>query len=487
MLTFNITNPVIPFYPGLNGSRLLFTHGKTNPRDLIGKNGVDIHGRWLSFFYKTIRVKARVKNHQGEFKEKLFYINRNSLIKYLGKESEEPLSDSELIDFLNNLTNQINESGNDLRHAGTQKQPHIHRWYHKLIDNVRAFLRWFNNKPEVSKGMTAELTKKIQGEADLKIVTQSLQSFVKSRFDNARYHRRYAYISTFADETLTTESNIEKRMQAEGSIFATRPDKVRIIEQLNLIAGYEAQQLENAVNKIKLSIDEKSLITTKIENTFRFLLKYPKRDLEAALFNEFCKDSEGRRAVIDHWRSILDITLTLNKDRRQIIIAGTPRFLKELTDEMEAQDLDFASLSAIGIVCDEEMSETTREQLKKGGFSQIYSSYDSDINWGIETDYGIALRKMLEKNQHFASEFYGRNKGVPLVLHYDPERYHAECDNADQLTLTNTRIHSKQHLLNDKARVYDPSDVQALLAKYGVFHKPSTDLPFMFVWRENVP
>jgi hypothetical protein len=36
--------------------------------------------------------------------------------------------------------------------------------------------------------------------------------------------------------------------------------------------------------------------------------------------------------------------------------------------------------------------------------------------------------------------------------------------------------------LGDKGRVYASSDVQALLAKYGIFSQPKTNLPLMFVW-----
>lgn len=77
-----------------------------------------------------------------------------------------------------------------------------------------------------------------------------------------------------------------------------------------------------------------------------------------------------------------------------------------------------------------------------------------------------------------------------MIFHYDPMNIHVECDNNEQskddLLFTVTRDDRSspriRYNLGDKGRVYASSDVQALLAKYGIFHKPKTPLPLMFIW-----
>ena len=73
-----------------------------------------------------------------------------------------------------------------------------------------------------------------------------------------------------------------------------------------------------------------------------------------------------------------------------------------------------------------------------------------------------------------------------MVFHYDPMNYHVECDDEDNLLFTCTRNDRSspriRYNLGDKGRVYASSDVQALLAKYGMFQQPKTNLPLMFVW-----
>ncbi|AHE66644.1 hypothetical protein [Legionella oakridgensis] len=149
----------------------------------------------------------------------------------------------------------------------------------------------------------------------------------------------------------------------------------------------------------------------------------------------------------------------------------------------------FIDFSVVGVVGGQAISEAMRDQLIHHGFTQIYSSYgasDLDINLGVETEYEIAVRKAIEQNPGLARELYGENKGLPMVFHYDPMNYHIECDDEDNLLFTCTRDDRLspriRYNLGDKGRVYASSDVQGLLAKYGIFHKPKTNLPLMFVW-----
>jgi hypothetical protein len=66
MQSFDLKNNVVVFHHDEYGNRLIFTNGKTNPRDQLGKNGVTIHGWFTSLFYKTIHVNATVIEANGK-------------------------------------------------------------------------------------------------------------------------------------------------------------------------------------------------------------------------------------------------------------------------------------------------------------------------------------------------------------------------------------------------------------------------------------
>ena len=227
-----------------------------------------------------------------------------------------------------------------------------------------------------------------------------------------------------------------------------------------------------------------------IENTLKVLLKNHDLVLKDELSKLFFEaGDESQKLMAKYQPEILAIAARLNNERQQVIIAGYPPFLKDLTAYSEERGYDFSKFSAIGVVGGQAISEAMRDQLIAHGFSNIYSSYgasDLDINLGVEGDDETLVRKAIEKNPGLARELYGENKGLPMVFHYDPMNYHVEVDDTDELIFTSTRNDRSspriRYDLGDKGRVYASSDVQALLAKYGIFHKPKTNLPLMFVW-----
>ncbi|CAM4462779.1 MAG: hypothetical protein LEGION0403_FIIPPAGN_01372 [Legionella sp.] len=93
MPTHNLDTPVVLFNHHEYGQRLLFKNGITNPRDVIGKNGVTFHGNFSSLFYKTIKFQAQVASESGKYELREFCINRNSFIKYLGEDAHKKLQD----------------------------------------------------------------------------------------------------------------------------------------------------------------------------------------------------------------------------------------------------------------------------------------------------------------------------------------------------------------------------------------------------------
>ena len=146
MPTFDIKSPVTLFTFPEYGTRLLFKNATSNPRDTLGKNGVTFHSWFASFFYKTVAIQAKIDDQESP---QTFYVNRNSLIKYLGNGNYLKNTDQELLQhlqekFWNNEDDTIQKQAHagkfGLRHAG---QHHHLPLATSFIDAIKAsFLGW---------------------------------------------------------------------------------------------------------------------------------------------------------------------------------------------------------------------------------------------------------------------------------------------------------------------------------------------------------
>lgn len=348
------------------------------------------------------------------------------------------------------------------------------------------------SKTDTSTGTTGKPTEWVRGAAELETVKKSLQLAAKIQFGT----RRLSYINAFALGPWATGLTTYEIMRNTGSIFATGPDKEKILDKLVSVAKYEKHQLELAVSAFKakhsrVNQNDEDEIIILIDVVLKTLLKNRDATLDDVL-NAAIEDvnEEQTQVVMRKYRSeIKSIAAKLNKEKTQTIIAGYPPFLKDLMDYAQKKGHDFAEFSAIGVVGGQAISEAMRDQLIEHGFNQVYSSYgasDLDINLGVETEYEIVVRKAMEQNPGLARELYGENKGLPMVFHFDPMNHHAECGDEDEVIFTiarNDRSSPRiRYDLGDKGRVYASSDVQALLTKYGIFQKPKTNLPLMFIW-----
>jgi phenylacetate-coenzyme A ligase PaaK-like adenylate-forming protein len=581
MKVYNVPSSVVLFSHNDYGARLLFKNGITNPRDLLGKNGVTTHSWLASFFYKTIQIEATVVNENGKEKTKKLYINHNSLIKYLGKTPEQIKSDDQLIFDLHaclwsNDKEQkdiLNHREEGLQHAGKHNHHPLNRFidyirgsflgflYQKTIISMhRIVLRFlvvrtesdlldagetlavqrFNesyqnvpaykahigaiapltfdqipltdkdnyikkqtydsdthffgkypnkSKTDTSTGTTGKPTEWVRGEQELQTVKHSLDLAAQAQFGERKIH----YINAFALGPWATGLTTYELMRETGSVFATGADKGKILDKLQSIISYEKHQLDLAVSafskKKHLSSADEFLMNVIIEQALRAVLKKPDIKLDEEIMRIAMVFDGGDRLINAHKSSILAIATILNQEKQQIVIAGYPPFLKDLSDYAEAKHHPLSDFCLVGVVGGQAISEAMRDQLISHGFNKVYSSYgasDLDINLGVESDYEILVRKTIENNPNLARELYGVNKGLPMIFHYDPMNYHVECQEGNELIFTCTRNDRSsprvRYDLGDKGRVYASSDVQALLQKYGVFQKPKTHLPFMFVW-----
>lgn len=145
------------------GKRLLLQSGLTNPRNQLGKNGLSLHNSFSAFFYKTITIEVKSYNQQQEESNAKFYVNRNSLIKYLQDPTLAKCSDEELITFLNaKLEKEPNSTLNDaptipnasasshgeaLLHAGNHHQYPLKNNLFSFFYRLKAFfLEWLYQK-----------------------------------------------------------------------------------------------------------------------------------------------------------------------------------------------------------------------------------------------------------------------------------------------------------------------------------------------------
>lgn len=590
MPTFTLNATVIPFYHRDYGTRLLFQHGSTNPRDELGKNGVTIHGWFASLFYRTITMTATSLHPDGSSTSHTYYMNRRSLLKYLGQAVKETDDDATLVEALKQhiqhiLNAQAASHGGGLRHAGRYNQRVIKSWFDRLINAIRAsFLGWlyqatisglkrirarflFVNtekdileagetlafermqeayrdvpayqkhvvditkvtkladapitskssyikiqtydsdthlqgkyprvtKTDTSTGTTGKPTEWVRGEPELTSVKHTLELAAKIQFGD----RRLCYINAFAFGPWATGLTTYELMRTTGSVFATGPDKEKIVEKLVNIHKDERHQLDRQMATFKTKHPELSdaqikQLTDFIDATLHYLLTHRENTVAqayAAVSNK--TDDFLKKLLKQHHRSLFQIAEQANQEKQQIILTGYPPFLKDIVTEaqkrLNIEGYTFKDLSVIGIVGGQAISEAMRDQLIKDGFHKIYSSYgasDLDINLGIESDYEISVRKIIENNQDVKTELFGKNKGLPMVFHYDPMNYHVECDDTDELIFTcarNDRSSPRiRYDVGDKGRVISASSLEAVLEKHRFFlPKPRTNLQYMFIW-----
>ncbi|MFI4962829.1 MAG: hypothetical protein ACHP6H_03115, partial [Legionellales bacterium] len=347
------------------------------------------------------------------------------------------------------------------------------------------------NKTDTSTGTTGKPTEWVRSEAELDTVKRSLKLAAELQFGK----RPLNYINAFAFGPWATGLTTYELMRETGSVFATGPDRAKILDKMINILKYETHQLDLAVeafaaNKPTLTPANKDTIAAFINTVLGGMLKDKDADFRTVWHTQLLLlTSDKQDLILKNNSELYAVAARLNAEKSQIILAGYPPFLKELTDYATQQQVEFGSFSAIAIVGGQAISEAMRDQIVRHGFKQIFSSYgasDLDINLGVESDYEISVRKAIENDPELARELYGENKGLPMVFHYDPLNYHVECDDEDNLIFTcarNDRSSPRiRYNLGDKGRIYASSDVQALLAKHGIFKKPKVNLPLMFVW-----
>jgi phenylacetate-CoA ligase len=160
-------------------------------------------------------------------------------------------------------------------------------------------------------------------------------------------------------------------------------------------------------------------------------------------------------------------TLNFLGPKYKYVIMGYPPFLKALVDDSRISWKDFDCMAVFG---GEGVSEEMRSYLSKG-FKKLYSSYgasDLEINIGVESDFSIALRQELVRNDNLRERLGIKGQSVvPMIFQYNPLDYYIESTDDNELVVTlcrSTNVSPKiRYNIHDTGTVMSYRDVQKIL------------------------
>src|SRR3954454_21945024 len=119
------------------------------------------------------------------------------------------------------------------------------------------------------------------------------------------------------------------------------------------------------------------------------------------------------------------------------VMAGYPPFLKTVAD---TADIDWSARHVTAFYGGEGMTEGMRDYLCRffdGGVYGSYGASDLEINIGAESDFTIALRRLLRDHPDVCARLGAPpDAGLPLVFQYNPLDYHLEFSTGGELIVT---------------------------------------------------
>ena len=123
------------------------------------------------------------------------------------------------------------------------------------------------------------------------------------------------------------------------------------------------------------------------------------------------------------------------------VIAGYPPFLKMLVD---APDVDWEQYHIASFFGGEAISENMRAYLRKsfrGGVYGDYGASDLEVNIAAESDFTIAIRRLMIDNPGLRRRLNGRmGDMIPSIFQYNPLDYVIDTSSEGELLITITRL-----------------------------------------------
>jgi phenylacetate-CoA ligase len=170
------------------------------------------------------------------------------------------------------------------------------------------------------------------------------------------------------------------------------------------------------------------------------------------------------------------------------VILGYPPFLKQLLD---SQEVDWTTHNVSLIFGGEGMGESMRRYLLKRGAARVFGSYgasDLEINIAAETEFTIALRRLLEARPELAHKLVRHPGAMPMVFQFNPAEFFIESNAGGELLITICRpgyvTPKVRYNIHDIGHVMRFPELRRLLAEAGVDTREldprALDLPILF-------
>ena len=171
---------------------------------------------------------------------------------------------------------------------------------------------------------------------------------------------------------------------------------------------------------------------------------------------------------------IVKIANTLNDfgPSQHFVVMGYPPFLKQLLDRA---DVDWSRFTVSFIYGGEGMSESMRRYFEQRGIERVYGSYgasDLELNLAAETDFTIALRRLMESRPDIAARLMQHVGALPMIFQYNPADFFLETTVGGELLVTVCRpgyVAPKiRYNIHDLGHVIRFPALRTLLAEFGV-------------------
>ncbi len=170
---------------------------------------------------------------------------------------------------------------------------------------------------------------------------------------------------------------------------------------------------------------------------------------------------------------ILETMKSFGRDYTYVVM-GYPPFLKNLADDPRA---DLSSYDVIACFGGEGLSENMRRYLLRS-FREVIGSYgasDLEINMAAESEFTIALRQELERNDALRKELTKVDYGVlPMLFQYNPFTYVIETNDAGELVVTICRRGNLspriRYNIHDRGHVVRVPELVRILKRHGAAH-----------------
>lgn len=184
-------------------------------------------------------------------------------------------------------------------------------------------------------------------------------------------------------------------------------------------------------------------------------------------------------------------TLKLFGPDVEYIIAGYPPFLKMLVD---TPDMDWSKYRITAFYGGEAISENMRNYLTRafrGGVFGDYGASDLEINIAAESEFTIAIRKLINDNATVRHALNGKfGDAIPSVFQYNPMDYVIETNAEGELLITIARNGTVspriRYNIHDLGQVLPFGKVLEMLEDAGVntseLPKPLAELPVILMY-----